>query len=163
MIENLRQPMYRQYHEARYAMHSRSSVCTLTIWGRSRESLPMVLKTRSCSLLTVASKSSPRAAILILLKVNGGPGDSGGRESPEKGLVTLPPRHKPEVPGRVSQNLRSLPGRRLVHVEQPQHTSGGQSVYSERMYGQRNDLRSSRTVYDSYLILHDTRSDLSTD
>ena len=35
----------------------------LTIWGRSRESLPMVLNTRSCSLLTVESRSSPRAAI----------------------------------------------------------------------------------------------------
>ena len=34
-----------------------------TIWGRSRESLPMVLKTRSCSLLTVPSKSSPREAM----------------------------------------------------------------------------------------------------
>lgn len=35
-----------------------------TIWGRSRESLPMVLKTRSWSLLTIPSRSSPSAAIL---------------------------------------------------------------------------------------------------
>lgn len=34
-----------------------------TICGRSSESLPMVLNTRSCSLLTVESRSSPRAAI----------------------------------------------------------------------------------------------------
>lgn len=34
-----------------------------TIWGRSRESLPMVLKTRSCNLLTVDNRSSPRAAM----------------------------------------------------------------------------------------------------
>lgn len=34
-----------------------------TICGRSRESLPMVLKTKSCNLLTVISKSSPRAAM----------------------------------------------------------------------------------------------------
>lgn len=36
----------------------------LTIWGRSRESLPMVLKTRSWSLLTIPSRSSPREAIV---------------------------------------------------------------------------------------------------
>jgi hypothetical protein len=35
-----------------------------TIWGRSKESFPIVLKTKSCSLLTVASRSSPRAAIV---------------------------------------------------------------------------------------------------
>lgn len=35
----------------------------LTIWGKSKESLPMVLKTKSCNLLTVASRSSPRAAM----------------------------------------------------------------------------------------------------
>lgn len=34
-----------------------------TIWGRSRLSVPMVLKTRSCSWLTMRSRSSPRAAI----------------------------------------------------------------------------------------------------
>lgn len=34
-----------------------------TIWGRSSESLPMVLKTKSCNLLTVDNKSSPRAAM----------------------------------------------------------------------------------------------------
>jgi hypothetical protein len=38
---------------------------SLTIWGRSRESLPMVLKTRSWSLLTIPSKSSPREAIVM--------------------------------------------------------------------------------------------------
>lgn len=37
----------------------------LTIWGRSRESLPMVLKTKSCSLLTVVSRSSPSAAMAM--------------------------------------------------------------------------------------------------
>lgn len=35
-----------------------------TIWGRSRESFPIVLKTRSCSLLTVDKRSSPSAAIV---------------------------------------------------------------------------------------------------
>jgi hypothetical protein len=34
-----------------------------TICGRSSESLPMVLNTKSCSLLTVPSRSSPREAI----------------------------------------------------------------------------------------------------
>lgn len=34
-----------------------------TIWGRSSESLPMVLKTRSCNLLTVFNRSSPSAAM----------------------------------------------------------------------------------------------------
>lgn len=34
-----------------------------TICGRSRESLPIVLKTKSCSLFTVDNKSSPRAAM----------------------------------------------------------------------------------------------------
>lgn len=38
-----------------------------TIWGRSRESFPIVLKTRSCSLLTVDNRSSPSAAIVALL------------------------------------------------------------------------------------------------
>lgn len=41
---------------------------TRTIWGRSRESLPMVLKTKSCNLLTVTSKSSPSEA---MMRVNG--------------------------------------------------------------------------------------------
>jgi hypothetical protein len=36
----------------------------LTIWGKSRESLPMVLKTRSWSLLTVPKRSSPRVVIV---------------------------------------------------------------------------------------------------
>lgn len=36
----------------------------LTICGRSRESLPIVLKTKSCNLFTVVSKSSPNDAIL---------------------------------------------------------------------------------------------------
>lgn len=49
-----------------------------TIWGRSRESLPMVLKTRSCSLLTVASKSSPRAAMAT---------NSNGSATQERGNV----------------------------------------------------------------------------
>lgn len=35
-----------------------------TICGRSRESFPMVLKTRSCSLLTVCSRLSPREAMI---------------------------------------------------------------------------------------------------
>lgn len=35
----------------------------LTICGKSRESLPMVLKTRSCNLLTVLRRSSPREAM----------------------------------------------------------------------------------------------------
>src|SRR5512140_818803 len=39
-----------------------------TICGRSRESFPIVLKTRSCSLLTVAKRSSPRAAIAAMLQ-----------------------------------------------------------------------------------------------
>lgn len=34
-----------------------------TICGRSSESLPMVLKTRSCNLLTVVNRSSPSAAM----------------------------------------------------------------------------------------------------
>jgi len=37
-----------------------------TIWGRSKLSLPIVLKTRSCSLLTIPSKSSPRDAMLLM-------------------------------------------------------------------------------------------------
>lgn len=37
----------------------------LTICGRSRESLPIVLKTRSWSLLTIPSKFSPRDAIFV--------------------------------------------------------------------------------------------------
>ena len=37
-----------------------------TIWGRSKLSLPIVLKTRSCSLLTMPSKSSPRDAIFAV-------------------------------------------------------------------------------------------------
>lgn len=41
-----------------------------TICGRSKLSLPIVLKTRSCSLLTIPSKSSPRAAIVLLLRAN---------------------------------------------------------------------------------------------
>ena len=35
-----------------------------TICGRSRESLPMVLNTKSCSLLTMPKRSSPRDAIV---------------------------------------------------------------------------------------------------
>lgn len=35
----------------------------LTICGKSRESLPMVLKTRSWSLFTILSKSSPNDMI----------------------------------------------------------------------------------------------------
>jgi hypothetical protein len=34
-----------------------------TIWGKSRESFPMVLKTRSCNRLTMLSSSSPSEAI----------------------------------------------------------------------------------------------------
>ena len=37
-----------------------------TIWGRSRESLPMVLKTRSWSLLTMLRSSSPSDAITLV-------------------------------------------------------------------------------------------------
>ena len=48
--------------------HQRNSHWTqmkvlLTICGKSRESLPMVLKTRSWSLLTVPKRSSPRVVI----------------------------------------------------------------------------------------------------
>jgi hypothetical protein len=39
-----------------------------TIWGRSRESFPIVLKTRSCNLLTVPSKSSPSAAMATVVQ-----------------------------------------------------------------------------------------------
>jgi hypothetical protein len=39
-----------------------------TIWGRSSESFPMVLKTRSCNLLTVDSRSSPSAAMVATLR-----------------------------------------------------------------------------------------------
>lgn len=39
-----------------------------TICGRSRESFPIVLKTRSCSLFTVANKSSPSAAMATVVK-----------------------------------------------------------------------------------------------
>lgn len=35
----------------------------LTIWGKSKESFPIVLKTKSCNLFTVTSKSSPNEAI----------------------------------------------------------------------------------------------------
>ena len=42
-----------------------AGICT--ICGRSRESLPMVLKTRSCNLLTTPRRSSPRDAMAILL------------------------------------------------------------------------------------------------
>src|SRR5579871_5277256 len=38
-----------------------------TICGRSRESFPIVLKTRSCSLLTTPSRSSPNDAIVSSL------------------------------------------------------------------------------------------------
>lgn len=38
-----------------------------TICGRSKLSLPIVLKTRSCSLFTIPSRSSPREAIVLLL------------------------------------------------------------------------------------------------
>jgi hypothetical protein len=37
-----------------------------TIWGRSRESFPIVLKTRSCSLLTMLRSSSPSDAIALV-------------------------------------------------------------------------------------------------
>lgn len=37
-----------------------------TIWGRSRESFPMVLKTRSWSLLTMLRSSSPSDAITLV-------------------------------------------------------------------------------------------------
>jgi len=40
-----------------------------TIWGRSKLSLPIVLKTRSCSLLTMPSKSSPRAAMALMWRL----------------------------------------------------------------------------------------------
>jgi hypothetical protein len=39
-----------------------------TIWGRSRESFPIVLNTKSCNLLTVANRSSPSAAIGAIVK-----------------------------------------------------------------------------------------------
>lgn len=41
-----------------------------TIWGRSSESLPMVLKTKSCNLLTVDNRSSPSAAIAPVCSLN---------------------------------------------------------------------------------------------
>ena len=42
-----------------------------TIWGRSRESFPMVLKTKSCNLLTTPSRSSPRAAMTTVERGKG--------------------------------------------------------------------------------------------
>lgn len=48
-----------------------------TICGRSSESFPIVLKTKSCNLLTVPKRSSPRVAIAADLQRKGlgmGPG-----------------------------------------------------------------------------------------
>lgn len=45
-----------------------------TIWGRSKLSLPIVLKTKSWSLFTIPSKSSPRDAILVRCGRFGEPG-----------------------------------------------------------------------------------------
>lgn len=47
-------------------IHMKVGCCALTIWGRSRESLPIVLKTRSWSLLTMLRRSSPRLAMLAV-------------------------------------------------------------------------------------------------
>lgn len=49
-----------------------------TIWGRSKLSLPIVLNTKSWSLLTIPSKSSPREAILLLCWMQTMLGRGGG-------------------------------------------------------------------------------------
>lgn len=49
-----------------YCIAGASAVGRRTIWGRSRESLPMVLKTRSWSLLTMLRSSSPSDAITLV-------------------------------------------------------------------------------------------------
>jgi hypothetical protein len=46
-----------------------ASGITRTIWGRSRESFPMVLNTRSCSLLTTLRSSSPSEAMALVVYV----------------------------------------------------------------------------------------------
>lgn len=51
------------------SVHSQARTMPLlcpTICGRSSESLPIVLNTRSCNLFTTPSRSSPSAAILVI-------------------------------------------------------------------------------------------------
>lgn len=56
-----------------------------TIWGRSRESFPMVLKTKSCNLLTTPNRSSPRAAMMTGEQLKGREYQSRVQSASEKG------------------------------------------------------------------------------
>lgn len=55
-----------------------------TIWGRSKESFPMVLKTKSCNLLTTPNRSSPRAAMTTVEQIKGREYQSRLRSASEK-------------------------------------------------------------------------------
>ena len=64
MIASPRQPMRVSVEPWRCGAIPAAAVNRRTICGKSSESLPMVLKTKSCSLLTTPSRSSPSAAML---------------------------------------------------------------------------------------------------